>query len=217
MDYNDIKWLYVPRIGDIIIGTTTNVGLNYWTIDIKSPTSAILPASNITTDGKELHQIISIGESIVAKIQLYDGIHDAKLTVKEPGLGRITRGQLVRVPPSSIPWIIGRKGIMINLIKTETECQIVIGLNGMILVTGKQQENEVLAIQTLNAIMEDSLSEGFFDRIATFLKNKKEAAKNSRAENIRAYCTQCGTENPSGNAFCGKCGVGLRNEETQIY
>jgi exosome complex component RRP4 len=173
-----LRAFYLPKVGDIVIGTVVEVGFNGWTIDIKSPYSALLRASDVLSrpfkpQNDELSQVLNAGDLIVAKIASYDRAHDPQLTVGEPGLGKITRGQILRVTPTKIPRVIGRKGSMISMIKQETGCQIILGLNGVILVTGKSLEDEELAIEAIKKIEEESHTSGLTDRITQLLKECK--------------------------------------------
>ena len=173
-----LRAFYLPKVGDIIIGTVMEVGFNGWTVDIKSPYSALLRASDVLSrpfkpQNDELSAVLSAGDLIVAKIASYDRAHDPQLTVGEPGLGKITRGQILHVTPTKIPRIIGRKGSMISMIKQETNCQIILGLNGVILVTGKSTEDEELAITAIRKIEEESHTSGLTDRITQLLKQSK--------------------------------------------
>jgi exosome complex component RRP4 len=77
------------------------------------------------------------------------------------------------VVPTKIPRVIGRKGSMISMIKQETNCQIVLGLNGVILVTGKTPEDEELAITVIRKIEQESHTSGLTDRITQLLKENK--------------------------------------------
>jgi exosome complex component RRP4 len=117
--------------------------------------------------------VLDAGDLIVAKIASYDRAHDPQLTVAEPGLGKITRGQIMKVTPSKIPRIIGRKGSMISVIKQETGCQIILGHNGVILVTGKTPEDEELAMAAIEKIEKESHVSGLTDRITQMLKEEK--------------------------------------------
>src|SRR4030043_1161812 len=173
-----LRAFYVPKVGDIVIGTVVEVGFNGWTIDIKSPYTALLRASEVLSrpfkpQNDELSQVLNAGVLIVAKIASYDRAHDPQLTVGEPGLGKITRGQITKVTPTKIPRVIGRKGSMISMIKQETGCQIILGLNGVILVTGKNPEDEELAITAIKKIEQESHTSGLTDRITQLLKEKK--------------------------------------------
>src|SRR4030042_2262365 len=96
-----LRAFYVPKMGDIVIGAVTEIGLNGWTIDIKAPYTAMLRASDVLSrpfkpQNDELSQVLDAGDLIVAKIASFDRAHDPQLTVGEPGLGKITRGQIMR-------------------------------------------------------------------------------------------------------------------------
>ena len=182
-----LRAFYLPKVGDIVIGTVVEVGFNGWTIDIKSPYQAILRASDVLSrqfkpQNDELSQVLNAGDLIVAKIASYDRAHDPQLTVGEPGLGKITRGQIMRVTPTKIPRVIGRKGSMISMIKQETNCQIILGLNGVILVTGKTTEDEDLAINAIRKIEQESHTSGLTDRITQLLKESKVKPEEKKIE-----------------------------------
>jgi exosome complex component RRP4 len=117
--------------------------------------------------------VLNVGDLIVAKIIAYDRSHDPQLTVGEPGLGKITRGQIVKITPTKIPRVIGRKGSMISMIKQETGCQIILGVNGIILITGKTLEEEELAMMAIRKIDEESHTSGLTDRVTQMLKEEK--------------------------------------------
>src|SRR5512139_1813970 len=173
-----LRAFYLPKVGDIVIGTVSEVGFNGWTIDIEAPYSALLRASEVLSrqfkpQADELSQVLGAGDLIVAKIASYDRSHDPQLTVGEPGLGKITRGQIMRVTPTKIPRVIGRKGSMISQIKQATGCQIILGVNGVILVTGKKAEDEELAMMAIRKIEEESHTSGLTDRITQLLKEEK--------------------------------------------
>ncbi|MGB9675611.1 MAG: exosome complex RNA-binding protein Rrp4 [Candidatus Bathyarchaeales archaeon] len=174
-----LRAFYIPKVGDIVIGTVTEIGFNGWTVDINAPYEALLRASDALSrpfrpQKDDLSQVLDIGDLIVAKIIAYDRAHNPQLTVAEPGLGKITRGQIIKITPTKIPRVIGRRGSMISMIKQETGCQIILGLNGVILITGKTPEDEQLAIMAINKIEEESHTSGLTDRITQMLKEMKE-------------------------------------------
>ena len=182
-----LRAFYVPKVGDIVIGTVVEVGFNGWTVDIKSPYTALLRASDVLSrpfkpQNDELSQVLNAGDLIVAKIASYDRAHDPQLTVGEPGLGKITRGQIMHVVPTKIPRVIGRKGSMISMIKQETGCQIILGLNGVILVTGKTPEDEDFAISAIKKIEQESHISGLTDRITQMLKENKVKVEENKIE-----------------------------------
>jgi exosome complex component RRP4 len=187
IDVVALKAFYVPRMGDIVIGTITEVGFNGWTADINSPYPALLRASDVLSrpfkpQKDDLLQVLDVGDLVVAKIVSYDRTHDPQLTVAEPGLGKITRGQIVKVTPTKIPRVIGRKGSMISMIKQETGCNIILGVNGVVLITGKTLEDEQLAMRAILRIEEESHTTGLTDRITQMLKEEKSKQEESKNE-----------------------------------
>jgi exosome complex component RRP4 len=85
----------------------------------------------------------------------------------------------MRVTPTKIPRVIGKKGSMISMIKQETGCQIILGVNGVVLVTGKNLADEELAMMAIQKIEAESHTSGLTDRITQLLKE----AKSKREEN----------------------------------
>ena len=182
-----LKAFYIPRIGDLVIGTVTEVGFNGWTIDINAPYMAFLRPSDVLSrpfkpQKDELSQVLNVGDLVVAKIISYDRSHDPQLTVAEPGLGKITRGQILKITPTKIPRVIGKKGSMITMIKDETGCQIILGLNGVVLITGKTLEDEQAALVAIRKIEEESHTSGLTDRITQMLKKNKPKEEENKNE-----------------------------------
>jgi exosome complex component RRP4 len=178
VDVVALRSFYVPRMGDVVIGTIMEVGFNGWTVDINSPYPALLRASDVLSrpfrpQKDDLPQVLDAGDLVVAKVVSYDRTHDPQLTVAEPGLGKITRGQIVKVTPTKVPRIIGRKGSMISMIKQETGCNIILGVNGIVLITGKNLEDEQLAMMAILKIEAESHTTGLTDRITQMLRQEK--------------------------------------------
>jgi exosome complex component RRP4 len=178
IDVVALKSFYIPRMGDIVIGTITEVGFSGWMVDINSPYPALLRASDVLSrpfkpQKDDLPQVLDAGDLVVAKVVSYDRTHDPQLTVAEPGLGKITRGQILKVTPTKVPRIIGRKGSMISMIKQETGCNIILGVNGVVLITGKTLEDEQLAMMAILKIEAESHTTGLTDRITQMLKEEK--------------------------------------------
>jgi exosome complex component RRP4 len=178
IDVVALKSFYIPRMGDIVIGTITEVGFSGWMVDINSPYPALLRASDVLSrpfkpQKDDLPQVLDAGDLVVAKVVSYDRTHDPQLTVAEPGLGKITRGQILKVTPTKVPRIIGRKGSMISMIKQETGCNIILGVNGVVLTTGKTLEDEQLAMKAILKIEAESHTTGLTDRITQMLKEEK--------------------------------------------
>jgi len=163
VDYNGrrvhvvaLKAFYIPVPGDTVFGKVVETTPGGWIIDIKAPHPARLRASDVVErsfkpETTDLPSIFDVGDLIIAKVVAYDRTRDPQLTVREPGLGKIMRGQLVEVTPTKIPRVIGRQGSMVGMIKRETGCQLTIGQNGLILINGRSPKDERLAFMALRA------------------------------------------------------------------
>jgi exosome complex component RRP4 len=173
-----LKSFYFPTVGDTVIGKVVEVSLSGWTVDIRAPYPAMLKASDVLERSfkpqkDDLPAIFDVGDLLIAKIVASDRTRDPLLTVREPGLGKITRGQIVELTPTKIPRLIGKKGSMITMLKKETGCQILIGQNGLILVSGKSPKNERLAVMAIRKIEQESHTSGLTDRVAEMLRKVK--------------------------------------------
>ena len=173
-----LKAFYVPIPGDLVIGKVIEVTMGGWMVDVKAPYLAVLRAGdvfdrNFRPQRDDLPSIFDVGDMILAKVVEYDRTRDPVLTVREPGLGKISRGQIVEIVPTKIPRVIGRKGSMIGMLKQETGCQITVGQNGLILIGGKTPEDEHLVLTAIRKIEQEAHTTGLTDRIAEMIRKEK--------------------------------------------
>ena len=173
-----LRSFYVPKPGDIVIGDVVDVGVSSWAIDIRAPRLAVLRATEVVgrpfrSDKTELTKILNVGDTVIAKVKAYDRTRSPMLTIGEPGLGKIRHGRIVRITPSKVPRLIGKKGSMISMLKRETGCKIVIGMNGVVLVRCKSPEDEELLIEAIEKIERESHVEGLTDRVAEMIRRRR--------------------------------------------
>ncbi len=179
-----LKAFYIPAPGDTVIGKVVETTPGGWVIDIKAPHLARLRASDVVErsfkpETTDLPSIFDVGDLIIARVVAYDRTRDPLLTVREPGLGKIMRGQLIEITPTKIPRVIGRKGSMVSMIKRETGCQLTLGQNGLVLVSGRSPEGERLAVMALHKIEEESHTSGLTDRVTEMIKKERKAVESS--------------------------------------
>lgn len=191
VDYNGklvhvvaLKAFYVPAPGDLVIGKIVETTPGGWVIDIKAPHLARLRASDVVErsfkpETTDLPSIFDVGDLIITKVVEYDRTRDPILTVREPGLGKIMRGQLIEVTPTKIPRVIGRQGSMVGMIKKETGCQLTIGQNGWILISGRSPEDERLAIMALRKIEAESHTSGLTDRVTEMIIKERKSLESN--------------------------------------
>ncbi|MEM4246013.1 MAG: exosome complex RNA-binding protein Rrp4 [Candidatus Bathyarchaeia archaeon] len=174
-----LKGCYIPHLDDQIIGRITDIGLSGWEVDISAPYPAMLPASEAIrrtrSDTKpELSRILDVGDLIVGKVIAFDRTRDPLLSIKGPGFGRVTSGRVIEISPTKIPRLIGRKGSMVEMIKKETGSQIMIGQNGIVLVSNRNPALERLTIMAIYKIEREAHTERLTDRVKEMIRRKIE-------------------------------------------
>ncbi len=181
-----LKGGYIPRVGDLVAGRIVDIGLSGWTVDILSPYPAMLPASE--TPGprgprrRDLSTTFDVGDMMLAEVLAFDRTRDPLLTIKGPGLGKISTGRVVEISAAKIPRLIGRKGSMISMLKNETGCQITVGQNGVAFVWGKSPENERLAVEAIYMVEREAHTRGLTDRIREMIAKPSVVGEIARAQ-----------------------------------
>jgi exosome complex component RRP4 len=122
---------------------------------------------------EDARQYLDIGEMVIVKVMAFDRTRNPSLTTREQGLGKIQRGTIVDVDPTRVPRIIGKKGSMINLLKKESGCQIFVGQNGRVWISGKTRDVEAVVASAIRKIEAEAHTTGLTDRIQEYLiKNR---------------------------------------------
>jgi len=165
---------YMPRPGNIVIGKVTDVTFNGWLMNIGAPYSAFLPVAEcprfISKD--DLQEFIGIGDMVVAKVDAVKP-KGVDLTIKIRGLGKQEDGMIIKINPNKVPRIIGREGSMINLIKQETGCDVIVGQNGLIWIKGNTVLEELFAKESITEITRQSFVPGLTERMTKWFKENK--------------------------------------------
>jgi exosome complex component RRP4 len=169
---------YVPLVGDQVIGVVVDMDLGEWRINIGTQDQAVMGIPDAVdrpfrTDFV-MTRILDIGDTIVAKIVDLDRRRTPVLSILGPGLGKMYDGFIVKLTPSKIPRLIGKKGSMINMIIRETGCRVAIGQNGRILVSGPNREKEAMVVKVIEKIELEAHTSGLTNRTQEFLQHLKE-------------------------------------------
>lgn len=167
-----VSGAYLPKKGDVIIGTVTDITYSGWIIDTGSAYKAMLGLKDATSEfiakGANLTKYYNFGDYVVAKIYNVTSQNLIDLTLKGPGLRKLSAGRIVKVSPNKVPRIIGKSGSMISMVKDSTKCQIVVGQNGIIWVSG-EPKMELIAVNTIKKIEAESHKVGLTDEIGKYL------------------------------------------------
>lgn len=170
-----------PLIGDLVVGEVIDIELGQWVVDIDAPSDAILNVPDaidapFRTD-IVMPEILDVGDTITAKIVDMDRSRTPILSILGRGLGKVEEGFTIRLTPSKIPRLIGKKGSMVNMILKETGCNVVIGQNGRILIQGKTREQEMKVVKVIEKIEREAHISGLTNRVQEYLKQLKEESK----------------------------------------
>lgn len=160
-----LKSKYIPKKGDVVIGKITEVKFSMWDVDINSPYSGILSASEVFgRDKKELKRVFDVGDALFLRIIDVDDVKKAKLGLKGRGMGKFHGGIIVDISPTKVPRLIGKKGSMINMIKDKTHCKIVVGQNGLVWVKGEDKMQQITK-DIIKQIEDQAHTSGLTNRI----------------------------------------------------
>ncbi|MCC7552885.1 MAG: exosome complex protein Rrp4 [Methanobacteriaceae archaeon] len=163
-----LKSKYIPKKGEVVIGKIEDVKFSMWDVNINSPYSAFLPAFEVfKREKRELSKVYDVGDVLFLKVLDVDEVKKVKLGLKGRGMGKFKEGIIVNITPTKVPRLIGKKGSMINMIKDKTNCNIIVGQNGLVWVKG-EKEMEQLTKNIIELIEAEAHTSGLTDRI----KNK---------------------------------------------
>jgi len=167
---------YIPEVGDNVLGKITDVRFSNWSVDIGAPYEANLRVQDATEERidllkTDLRKIFDIGDIIYARIKAYNEINQIDLSTRGMPFkgGPLRGGQLVTITPSKVPRLIGKGGSMINMIKNLTHTRIIVGQNGWVWVSGRNEELERLAMDAILKVNRESHTHGLTDRVKEML------------------------------------------------
>ena len=165
---------YIPKRGDTIIGQVFDVTMSGWRVNINCAYAAMLMLREATNEfvprNQDLTRIFNFGDLMVAKIENVTSQNLIDLTLKAQGLRKIHGGLTLKVTPSKVPRIIGKKGSMVSMIKKATKARIIVGQNGLVWISAEDPSMELLALNTIKKIEENAHISGLTDKIKEYLE-----------------------------------------------
>jgi exosome complex component RRP4 len=180
-----LEGAYIPKEGDLVIGTITLVAGNNWKVDIGGPYGASLHANNALRRpySDDISEYMDIGDVIAAEVIAFDRGSGPFLGMKGRGLRVLQGGMVLDVSPAKIPRIIGRRGSMINMIKDHLNIQTMVGQNGRIWIRAPSTAVLRLAIKALKTIEEQAHTSKLTDRISEMLAEEVSKLSGEFTEN----------------------------------
>ena len=164
---------YIPRIDDLVVAKIIDYSAFAWEADMNSCFFGILPAASVfgrdfSPAKDSLTDKLAVGDMIAAKIIAFDRTRDPLLSISGPGLGRIPRGQAVRISPAKVPRLIGKKGSMIKTIESGTRSRMLVGQNGVVVIVGST-EDTLKAMDAINMVEQEAHTADLIERVQKML------------------------------------------------
>ena len=166
-----LSGVYLPNMGDKVIGIISEVEISGWLVDIESPYAAFLPVAEavdefIDMSRTDISRYFDANDIVFCRISKVTKNKSVQVSMRDVLARKLYGGVLIKVTPSKIPRIIGKAGSMISLIKNKTKCDIYTGQNGVIWIRG---ENKAKAIEAILMIEKESHAAGLTERIEGML------------------------------------------------
>lgn len=170
-----LKGRYIPAENDFIIGVVCDVMTSSWIVNINSPYDAILPLSaaseRFIERGEEITRYFDIGDVIFTKVMDVTKSKSTAVTMRARGLRKLEGGRIIEIKPTKVPRVIGKGGTMVNMIKAETNSEIVVGQNGRIWIAAPP-ETENIVVEAILKIEREAHIPGLTDRVQKLLRDK---------------------------------------------
>jgi len=171
---------YIPKINDLVIGKVLSHTSLSWELDINSCYVGFLPAQDVfgrdfSAHADELTSKLKSGDLVAARIANFDRTRDPLVTISDRDLGKIDSGDLVKISPSKVPRLIGKRGTMIQTIEMATNAAITIGQNGWVVVSCESPEGLLKAKKAIKMVNEQAHVANLTDQIKEMLESKGES------------------------------------------
>ncbi|NPA38649.1 MAG: RNA-binding protein [Candidatus Nanohaloarchaeota archaeon] len=167
-----LNGVYIPKVGDFVIGEVVDIGVSFWVIDINSPYDAYLGMFDVkdyVEKESDLADYYDVGDLVFAKVSKVTRTKFVNVSLKDPQAKKLGKGMVINVTPSRVPRIIGKGGSMIKLIKDKTNTRIYVGQNGVIWISG---ENTEIAAEAIFYVEEHSVMKGLTEKVAELLDKR---------------------------------------------
>jgi exosome complex component RRP4 len=171
---------YIPKIDDLVIGKVISHTSLSWELDINSCYVGFLPAQDVfgrdfSAHADELTSKLKSGDLVAARIANFDRTRDPLVTISDRDLGKIDSGDLVKISPSKVPRLIGKKGSMIQMIEMSTDAAVTIGQNGWVVVSCESTEGLLKAKKAIEMVNDKAHVANLTDQVKEMLDKKGES------------------------------------------
>ena len=157
---------YMPRSGDLVIGTVVEARSNLWFLDINGPFQALLPMSlapwKVEFGGTRDHA--DINDSLLMRVQEVDEVQNVVATMKGIGLRRLAEGAVLNVDVQHIDTLRAEGAALLKRLRDLSDCRLVLADNGRLWADG-----DAAGIDWLRALLRAVAAAGRSDRFEAIL------------------------------------------------
>jgi len=166
-----VSGAYYPRRGNTIIATVVDITFNGWLLDFGGAQNAFLPVSEVPryVNKNEMAEFLDFGESVIVKVWDVKS-RGVDASMKMRGFGKIDGGMIIAIGPNKVPRVIGREGSMVKMIKGATGCDVTVGQNGKVWISGKDTDSEVATRKIVEFIADNATIAGLTEKVESFIK-----------------------------------------------
>ncbi len=150
---------YIPQRDDLVIGVVSRETVKGYMVNINSIYESYIPEDSVRDRLKR-------GSIVSAKVGDVNELNEADLFDVRVFYG----GEIISVPPTKIPRLIGKNGSMLNVLKNGTGCSLLAGRNGWVWVKGG---DAMLLTDAVRLIEKEAHLDNLTTKVEEFLKTKK--------------------------------------------
>jgi exosome complex component RRP4 len=155
-----LEGVWEPHIGDTVVGIVSESRNKVYGVDLSYFKRSILVTSKF-----DRYEFV-YGDIIEAAIKDIEG--NKTIILSEPKL--LKGGMLLKIKPVKVPRVIGKQNTMVKQIIEATQSEIIVGVNGIIWISGG---NDTLAIEAILRIENEAHVPGLTERIKLMLETKE--------------------------------------------
>ena len=166
---------YMPRSGDLVIGTVVEARSNLWFLDINGPFQALLPMSlapwKVEFGGTRDHA--DINDSLLMRVQEVDEVQNVVATMRGIGLRRLAEGAVLLVDVQHNDTLRAEGAALLKRLRDLSDCRIVLADNGRMWVDGADA-----GIDWLRSLFRDVAAAGRTDTLNSIVEHHAANAPN---------------------------------------
>jgi len=155
--YVPLENRYKPLVGDVVVGTVSDVRHAGYEVDLGLPEGGFIPT-------RDIRLTLQLGDFVICKVKMVTEVGDVDLGE----VRRLPMGKIAEFPSAKVPRLIGRQMSMLTLLKENTGGDIIVGNNGYVWIS--EQCNMPLLLKAIKLIERNAHKSGLTDKVSNMLR-----------------------------------------------